>query len=404
VGAAIVAGVATPFFSLPRPVLLFGLVSLLNDTASEMIAPLLPLFLIQTLGAGAVAVGLVEGVAEAAASLLKGVSGRVADRTGGHGPLVVGGYVLSNLVRPSIGLASTWGWVLGLRFLDRVGKGVRTSPRDALIAGATEASLRGRAFGFHRALDHTGAVAGPLIGAALLAAGVGMRSIFLLSVVPGVVAVAVVAKAARAAGAPPATAAVGLRWRGLDRRLRGVIVAAATLALATPSEAFLVLWARDRGMALAVVPLLWAAAHAVKAAVAIPAGSLSDRFGRRWVVAAGWGSRVVLFITLALAGGGAMVVWSLFLLYAACLAATEGAERAVVGDLAPPSERATAYGIYHLAAGVAALPGGLAFGFLWQNLSPAAAFFAAALLTATAAGVLVWSLGQGGAAAGARRG
>jgi len=370
-------------------------VSLLNDTASEMVAPLLPLFLTQTLGAGAAVVGLVEGVAEATASLLKGVSGRVADRTGAHRPLVVGGYAISNTARPLIGLASAWGWVLGLRFFDRVGKGVRTSPRDGLIAGATVAAQRGRAFGFHRALDHTGAVVGPLIGAALLAAGVAMRSIFLLSIVPGVLAVAVVWRGVQAAAPPPAAAAVPLRWRALDRRLRGVILAAATLALATPSEAFLVLWARERGVALAVVPLLWAAAHAVKAVVSIPAGTLSDRFGRRVVVAAGWGSRVLLLVALALAGGGAWVVWSLFLLYAASLAATEGAERAVVGDLAPAAERATAYGLYHLAAGLAALPGGVGFGLLWQGYSPAAAFLAAALLTTAAVVAVVRILGGG---------
>ncbi len=368
---------------LPRTVIILGLVSLCNDAASEMITPLLPLFLTATLGAGPAVVGLVEGIAEATASLLKLLSGRLADRGWNHKRLVLGGYALSNTARPLIGLALGWGWVLGLRFLDRVGKGIRTSPRDALIAATTDPGRRGRAFGFHRALDNAGAMIGPLLAFALLSTGVSMAQVFLYSLAPGLLVILLILLGVdTAAGVRPGPAATipALRWRTLDRRLHGLLLATGGLALASVPEAFLVLWASERGLKLAWVPLIWATASGVKAVIATPAGILSDRFGRLPVLLMGWGLRIVILVYLGLSQTSLPSVWGGFLAYAASLAFTEGAERALVGDIAPPRQRATVFGLFHMITGLAALPGAVLFGVLWQWWGETPAFLIAALL------------------------
>lgn len=370
---------------LPRTVVILGLVSFLNDAASEMITPLLPIFLTATLGAGPVVVGLVEGVAEATASVLKLVSGRLADRGWNSKGLVTSGYGISNTARPLIGLAFGWSWVLLLRFLDRVGKGLRTSPRDAMIAASTDNHLRGRAFGFQRALDHAGAVVGPLLAFVLLGRGVELHTVFLLSVLPGIMVMLLLwfglpATPVMDASAQPSILAFG--WRELDSRLRALIMAAAGLALATTPEVFLVLWAQSRGLEIVWVPLLWAAASAVKVVVAIPGGYWSDRFGRLPVLVTGWGARILILTGLGLAASSELTIWVLFLAYAGSLAFTEGAERALIGDYAPSGKKATAFGLYHMTAGLLALPGAVLFGALWQWVGEAAAFLTAAGLTA----------------------
>ncbi len=371
---------------LPRTVVVLGLVSMLNDTASEMITPLLPLFLTATLGAGPAIVGLVEGVAEATASILKLVSGWLADRGWSTKGLVVGGYTVSNTARPLIGFALGWGWVLMLRFLDRVGKGLRTAPRDALIAASTDEHSRGRAFGFQRALDHTGAMLGPLLAFILLRWGMTMEHVFMASVIPGIALVFLVVLGLKTPpAAKPAEPPERIRWRGLDARVKGLVLASGGLALATTPEAFLVLWANQGGIIVTWVPLLWAAAHGVKALVSGPAGALSDRLGRLRVVSIGWTARVLLLLAFAWLPDGGMIVWALFLGYAAALAFTEGAERALIGDFAPPEQKATVFGIYHLLSGLMALPGALLFGVLWQWVSMSSAFLTAAVLTAISA-------------------
>lgn len=377
---------------LPRTVIVLGLVSLLNDSASEMIVPLLPLFLTINLGAGPVIVGLVEGLAEATASVLKLVAGRLADRGWRHKRLVLGGYLLSNGARPLIGLALSWTWVLTLRFLDRVGKGLRTAPRDALIAGAVEAHRRGRAFGFHRAMDHTGAVVGPLIAFVFLHFHMELRHVFLISVIPGVLLLVLLAAGLDAPAAAPQTQPPRLAsaWGGLDARVRGLIVSAAGLSLAAVPEAFLVLWAHRTGMPLLWIPLLWAAAHVAKTLVAIPGGSLSDTLGRVPVLLTGWGARIVVLVLIAASAAHTAAVIALFITYGAALAWTEGAERALIGDFAPESQKATAFGLFHVTTGLMALPGALLFGALWEWLGMAAAFATAAALSAVSAGALLY--------------
>jgi len=377
---------------LPRTVIILGLVSFLNDTASEMITPLLPLFLTTTLGAGAAIVGLVEGVAEATASILKLISGYLADRGWNTKKMVVSGYTVSNASRPLIGLAGGWSLVLVLRFLDRVGKGIRTAPRDALIAASTDEQIRGRAFGFHRTLDHSGAMFGPLLAFGLLQWGLTMEHVFMASIVPGAALILLLVFGLKVPPrVKPEQPPARLHWKGLDARVKGLVLASGGLALATTPEAFLVLWANQGGISVAWVPLLWAAASGVKALVSGPAGALSDRYGRLPIVTIGWTARVLLLIAFAWLPDEGMTVWGLFLGYAAALAFTEGAERALLGDFAPAEQQGTVFGLYHLLSGLMVLPGAVLFGVVWQWLGMSTAFAMAAVLT-TIAAITLWVL------------
>ena len=385
-----------PRSRLPRTVVVLGAVSLLNDAASEMITPLLPVFLTATLGAGPAAVGLIEGVAEATASILKLLAGRLVDRGVGGKRLVVAGYGLANLARPAIGLAALWPVVLLLRFADRVGKGLRTAPRDALLAGAADVASRGRAFGFHRSMDHAGAVIGPLLAFALLTLGVPLGRVFLWSVVPGVL-VMLLLVAGVAPDAPLAPLArPPLNLAALDRRLKALIGAAGVLALAAVPEVFVVLWARDAGLPLASVPLVWAAASLAKMLLAYPAGIASDAVGRVPLLLGGWTARVLALAALAFVGARGPLVWVLFLGYSATLAVTEPAEGSLIGDVAPAAVRGTAFGLYHLASGLLVLPGAVLFGLVWERRGSATAFALAAAITAlAAAGMALAARGAG---------
>ena len=368
---------------LPRTVIVLGLVSLLNDTASEMIFPLLPLFITATLGADPVALGLIEGVAEAASSILKLVAGRMADRGWNHKRMVIAGYATSNAARPLIGLALGWWSVLALRFLDRVGKGWRTSPRDAVISASVADDVRGRAFGFHRSMDHAGAMLGPLIAFVLLKSGMEMREVFLTSVIPGMLLLLLLAW--RLPSTPSvSTPVVQLQWSALHPRMRALILAAGGLAFAAVPEAFLILWAYHGGVEMEVVPLLWAAAHGAKSLAAGPAGMFSDRVGRVPVLVMAWTCRIGLLICMAMLTHHGLMVWGLFILYAAALAMSEASERALIGDVAAVNMKATAFGLYHLTSGLAALPGAVLFGLVWQFASMSAALLMSATLTVVA--------------------
>lgn len=389
--------------ALPRTVVVLGLVSLLNDSASEMITPLLPILLTATLGAGPAVVGLVEGVAEATASILKLVSGRLADRGVRAKGLVLGGYGLSNAARPLIGLATLWPAVLLLRFLDRVGKGLRTAPRDALIAQATHAEHRGRAFGFHRSMDHAGAVVGPLLAFALLHARVDLQHVFLASALPGVLVLALLAFGIPGGERFVAPSRAPFSWHALPARLRAMIVAAGWLALANVPEVFVVLWATQAGLSVEWIPLVWAAASLAKMLIAMPAGVVSDRLGRLPVLLGGWAARVAVLAALAAwPAPPAAFVWIMFVAYSATIALTEPAERSLIGDHAAEHERGTAYGLYHLASGLLVLPGAFLFGTLWQRLGSSVAFLAAAVVTAGAATWMAW-LARGASAIHRRR-
>ncbi len=376
---------------LPRTVWLLGLVSLCNDATSDLVYPLVPLFLASVLYAGPAAMGLIEGVAEATASLLKLFSGVVIDRWGGAKRWVVAGYGLAALSRPLYALASAWPVVLALRFADRVGKGLRSSPRDAMLAAAVEPSRRGLAFGLHRAMDNTGAVIGPLLAAGLLALGVPLRSVFLWAVVPGLLTVALTLAVPDAPTAPrPARAGFAWSLAGFPPVFRRYLAVLALFTLGNSSNMFLLLRARDLGVPEAQVPLLWALVSGVAALFSTPLSALSDRLGRVRLITGGWAAYGLFYLAAGLSDLSTGWLWPLFAFYGLFLAATEGAEKALVADLAPPERVGAAYGWFHLVSGAALLPASLVFGSLWQAAGARAAFSLSAVCALGAAVALPW--------------
>lgn len=375
---------------LPRTVKTLGTVSLLTDMSSEMIYPLLPSFLVGALKAGPAFVGIVEGIAESVASLTRLVAGRISDRLPRRKPLIVAGYSLSSLMRPLVAAAAAPWHVLAIRTADRIGKGLRGAPRDALLAEVTPAEDLGRAYGFHRAMDHVGAVAGPLIASALLLWRQDLRLVFALAAVPALASVLVLIFGVREPRReiPARAAATGPR-EPLPPALRRYLVVVAVFTLGNSSDAFLLLRAQQAGVALPMVPLLWAALHVVKSSASTFGGTLSDRFGRRPAIVAGWMLYAIAYAGLAMATR-AWQVWVLFAVYGLFSALTEGPERALVAELAPAAARGSAFGAYYAVTGVMLLPASLLMGVLWQALGPAAALGTGAALALTAA-VLLWS-------------
>jgi MFS family permease len=372
---------------LDKGVWIFGWVSFLSDVASDMIFPLLPDFLTRTLKAGPAALGVIEGVAEATSSGMKMVSGWWSDRVRRRKPLVVAGYSIAAAARPLVGLATGWGQVLAIRFADRVGKGIRTAPRDALLSEMVPEGRRGRAFGLQRAMDNAGAVVGPLLAAALLKfAFDDERPIFLLAAIPGLAAVALLVAGVRETPrtARPTPAAPAPR-EPLPRRLRIAIAIFVLFTLASSTDAFLILRARDAGIELWQLPLLWAFFNGVKAAAGVPGGALADRIGHVRAIVLGWAVYAIAYVGFALVSSPGPL-WGLFGFYAIFHAMTEGAERALVADLSPPHLRGKAFGAFHASVGLAALPASVLFGVLWKILGPRAAFLigAAVALAATA--------------------
>jgi MFS family permease len=377
--------------SLPRQVKLFGVVSLLNDFASEMVYPLLPAFVTGVLGGGALALGALDGAADAAAALVKLWAGRIADRPERRGPLIVGGYLLAVVVRPVIAITAAAWQVVVLRVVDRLGKGMRTPPRDALIADVTPAPLVGRAFGLQRGLDHVGAVVGPLVAWALLAgAGVGVRTVILVSIVPGVLVLLLAMWAVRRpdgrTAAPAATANPSVPGDSSSARLSlsPPVVAITAFYLLRMPETLVILRAQQLGVAVALVPLLWAAVHVVKSSSSFVGGALSDRIGPSRTMWLGWVSYLALTAGMAFAKGPGMA-WVLFLAMGVVAGLTESPERAIVAAAAGP-RRGSGFGVYHAMTGVAALVGGLVLGAVFQAMNGATAFLV------SAAGALVLAI------------
>lgn len=385
---------------VPRNVKALGIVSLLTDASSEMVYPVLPLFLANVLGAPVTAIGLIESIAEATASILKVFSGWLSDRVGRRRPLIALGYTISNVAKPLLALSANWPAVLLLRFSDRFGKGVRTAPRDALIADSGTAARRGRDFGFHRALDTIGAAIGPLTAWAILTlVPNGYRTVFWVSAIPGTLAIVVVFAAVRevrartAAGGGASSRGDGqartkpptLRLRHLGRPFALFTGASAVFALGNSSDALLILRAQDVGAAPALIPLMYFVFNVVGAALATPLGSLSDRVGRKAMLAAGFGGYALVYAGFALAHAP-LAAWLLFALYGVPYAMTEGLARAYVCDLVPGEVRGTAVGGYTFVLGLAALPASAVAGLLWDSVGHAAPFaLSATLMTAAAA-------------------
>ncbi|HZE95076.1 MAG TPA: MFS transporter [Gemmatimonadales bacterium] len=368
--------------ALPRQVKLFGAVSLLNDFASEMVYPLLPAFVTGVLGGGAVALGALDGAADAAAALVKLVAGRLADRPSRRGPLIVIGYFVAAAVRPIIAVTAAAWQVVGLRVVDRLGKGLRTPPRDALIADVTPEAIRGRAFGLQRGLDHVGAVIGPLVAWVLLSRHADVRTVILASIVPGVFVLLLATWAARddkrrgfagqgAVGAVPPSAAA-------PRRPPFAVVAISLFYLVRMPETLLILRTQRLGIAVALVPLLWAAVHVIKASTNFVGGALSDRIGPSRTMWIGWLTYVVLAAGMAFAASP-LAAWLLFLALGVVDGLTESPERALVSAATGGGHRGSAFGTYHALTGIAALAGGLLLGLIFQRQSGASAFLVSAV-------------------------
>jgi MFS family permease len=375
---------------LPAAVILLGFTSLFTDVGTEMIFPLLPVFLTEVLKAGPAYIGLVEGAADTVSSLLKLASGVVADRVPRRKPLVLFGYGLASAVRPFVALATHPWHVLAVRVTDRVGKGIRGSPRDALIADAA-GDRAGRAFGFQSAMDNAGAVVGPLIATALVALGMTLRGVFWIAVIPGIIATALVFAVREPERAVAPKPRDGARRAGvLTPTLRSYLAILALFSLGNSSDGFLLLRARSLGLTTAEIPILWAALNASKVGWAWLGGRLADRMPRARLIAVGWGVYALVYAGLGEATAP-WHVWALFILYGVFFGLTEPVEKALLKDLVREDQRGRAYGAYNFIAGITALPAGLLTGLLWRTWGPARALeVAAALAGAAGVAILVW--------------
>jgi MFS family permease len=388
---------------LPRVVWLLGAASLLNDVSSEAIFPLLPVFVAE-LGGGLRYLGIVEGAADAVAAATKVLAGRISDR-GPRRLLVVGGYALPACARAAIAAALAPWHVLSARVVDRFGKGIRSGPRDALLADSAPPGEAGRAFGLQRSMDHLGAAVGPLVAAGLVAAGASLRATFAVAAAAGLAAPLLLALRLRDEGSgrakatsistatptpTPTATPTATATTPLPPQLRGYLALAALFALANSTDAFLLARAQDVGVPAAALPLLWFLHHVVKTLAGLPGGALSDRVRRGAVVAAGWGAYALAYAGFAFADRPWQIA-ALFAFYALYHGLAEGAERALVADLAPAGARGRAFGWYHGVIGAAALPAGLATGALWEAYGAAVALGVSAAIAAAAALLLAVS-------------
>lgn len=360
---------------LPRNVKILALASLLNDIAGEMVFPLLPGFLLTVLGGSRFFLGVVEGAADTVASLLKLWSGGRSDQAGRRKGFVVFGYCAAALVRPLLALVTAPWQVLAIRVGDRIGKGVRTAPRDALIADATDASMRGRAFGFHQAMDHVGAAVGPLLAVAFLWVWPEqLRFLFFLTIVPGLLVVFLLVFVLKEApAAVPAKEAVQLTLKPFDRNFRLYLCALLVFTLGNSSDAFLLVRAQELGVPVALLPILWCVFHIVKSSGNWLLGGTVDRWGPRPFLFFGWFLYGGVYVAFGLAAS-AWEIWVYFLVYALFFGLTEAAEKTMVAHLAGPERKGLAYGWYNFAIGIATLPSSLLFGALYDVGGPLLAF------------------------------
>ena len=381
-------------FGFSRNVFFLGVVSFLTDVSSDMIFTLVPLFLLNVLRVGTPVIGLIEGIAEGTASLLKVLSGWLSDRLGRRKGLAVFGYSISTLAKPFLYFATTWGVVAAVRFVDRVGKGIRTSPRDALVADSAPPEEMGKSFGLHRAMDTLGAVLGLSVAALIVylvqRGGLELtrdafQTIVLVGIVPAVLAVFVLLFFVRERGRRADSTGVSCSAnghpsgavptkKGFDFRFKLFLAIMVVFTLGNSSDAFLILRAQNLDFSVPQILLLFVAFNLVYALAALPAGLVSDRLGRKGVIVVGWSIYALAYLGLAVASA-AWQVWLLFALYGLYYGVADGVTRAFVSDLVPAERRGTAYGLYHTAVGLSLLPASLIAGWLWHLIGPEAPFF-----------------------------
>lgn len=366
---------------LPGQVIALGLVSLFNDSAGDMITPLLPAF-VASVGGGPEALGMIEGIADAVASLLQLASGYLADRIGRLKAITMAGYSIAAVARPFLALATMPWQILVVRFGDRLGKGVRSAPRDRLIADAVPAEMRGRAFGYHRAMDNAGALLGPAIVYAMFGFGLRTRTVFAWTAAPGLLSLFILGRSIREVETPTAGSAfeIGIpETPGFRRFLAAIFV----FTLGSSSDSFLLWRAREAGISVTLLPLLWLVLAFVKVASSTPGGNLSDHWGRRNTIISGWLLYAAVYLGFAFASAQ-WHIWLLFAVYGLFSGLTEGAERALVIDLVPDEWRGRALGAYQAANGIALLPASIAFGVIYKHLGARPAFVLGSVLALSA--------------------
>jgi MFS family permease len=377
------------FFGFGKNVFVAGLVSFFMDVSSEMIYPLVPLFLANVLGVNKSVIGLIEGIAESTASLLKVFSGWFSDRIGNRKWLMAVGYGISTLSRPIVSLATSWQHILGSRFMDRFGKGVRTAPRDAIIAESSEKTHLGRAFGFHRSLDTLGAVVGPSLAFLLLGLfSNNYRMVFWLSIIPGTIAVFLIIFfiTEKKKVSLPHSERPKLSLKHFDWRFKFFVGIAALFAIGNSSDVFLILRAQELGVSTVMIPVVYLLFNLVYSISSIPAGIAADRFGRKRVILLGFILFAILYYGFAIAKD-ANAIWVLFCVYGLFMGLTEGVQKAFLATIIPPDFKATAFGVYNTAVGLAMFPASFIGGWLWDKVSPAATFYYGAI-TASLSAVL----------------
>ena len=398
-------GVMESLRSLPVNVWVVTATSFLTDVSSEMIFNLVPLFLANVLNAGTAVIGLIDGLAETTASLMKMYAGGLSDKLGERKWLTVLGYGISTISKPFLYIANAWGWVLGVRVADRFGKGVRTAPRDALVADSIDEKQRGLAFGLHRAGDTAGAFLGVMIAAFIVwlterGSADLTRNTFqilvLVSIVPAVLAVLVLALGAKETGVRKKSQVPVLSLKGMDTRFKLFMLVLVLFTLGNSSDAFIILLGQNRGLNVFQILLMLMTFNLIYSLLAGPLGALSDKVGRRRLIIGGWIAYGLVYLGFALSKTG-WQIWTFFGLYGIYYAAAEGSAKAFIADLVPPDRRGTAYGLYNAAIGLTAFPASAIAGLLWQGafgwhgLGPSAPFYFGAVL-ALMAGLLFWRL------------
>ena len=386
------------FKGLSKNVIFLGIVSLLNDASTELVYPLLPIFLSSSLGASNLFIGLIEGIAETVASLFKLISGYLSDRLGMRKGLALFGYTVSSLTRPIIAMALLPWHILAARAVDRVGKGIRTSPRDALLAASSDEQSRGKAFGLHRSFDHMGAVIGPLLASLILFYRPGdYRFVFWVAIIPAFLSIFVLAffvKEKAPAVSPLSKKITLFKAKAVPKNLKLFLIAVLLFTLGNSSDAFLLLRAKNLGIPVAMIPILWVYFHVVKMLSSTPSGMVSDNIGRKRTILIGWIIYALVYLGFGLSSS-AVHVWVLFGIYGLYYGLTEGVEKAFVADLIEENLRGTAYGLYNVAIGIMSLPASLIMGLIWDRYGIFKAFAFGSLFAFIASLVLIFFVSEG---------